>query len=112
MVTQELARRIAQRSRPSASDVVHRDIKNSSPSIQQKIQGSLNRAMLIVDRNHPGTIEFQGEGVKFASKQYRLLRPLAESPASACTTMLYIIRSGATKSPWNCSTELPQVTAG
>jgi DNA-binding response OmpR family regulator len=80
MVPQELAQRIAQRSRPSASDVVHRDIKNDSIFIQQKIQESVNRAILVVDQKHPGTIEFQGKGVKLTSKQFWLLAALADSP--------------------------------
>ena len=80
MVPQDLARRIAQRSRPSASDVVHRDIKNGSPSIQQKIQESVNRAILIVDRKHPGTVEYRGKTVRLTSKQFWLLETLAENP--------------------------------
>ena len=80
MVPQDLARRIAQRSRPSASDVVHRDIKNGSPSIQQKIQESVNRAILIVDRKHPGTVEYRGKTVRLTSKQFWLIETLAENP--------------------------------
>ena len=80
MVPQDLAQRIAQRSGPSAPDIVHRDIKNDSPSIQQRIQESVNRAILVVDQRHPGTIEFQGKGVKLTSKQFWLLTALAESP--------------------------------
>src|SRR5438445_13022396 len=81
MVPQDLAQRIAQRSRPSAPDIVHRDIKNDSISIEQKIQESANRAILVVDQRHPGTIEFQGKGVKLTSKQFWLLAALAESPS-------------------------------
>jgi helicase len=80
MVPQDLARRIAQRSRPSASVVVYRDIKNESPSIQQKIQESVNSAILIVDRKHPGTVEYRGKTVRLTSKQFWLLETLAENP--------------------------------
>jgi hypothetical protein len=80
IVSEDLARRIAQRSRPSAPDIGHRDIKKNSPSIQQRIQESVNGAILVVDQRHPGTIEFQGKGVKLTSKQFWLLAALAESP--------------------------------
>src|SRR5215467_3674706 len=80
MVPEDLARRIAQRLRPAASDVVDRPVKKSPPSIQQKIQEAVNKAILVVDQKHPGTIEFQGEGVKLTSKQFWLLAALAESP--------------------------------
>ena len=55
-------------------------MKNNSPSIQQKILESVNKAILVVDQRHPGTIEFQGKGVKLTSKQFWLLAALAESP--------------------------------
>jgi Transcriptional regulatory protein, C terminal len=80
IVPEDLARRITQRLRPSASDVVNRPVKKNPPSIQQKIQESVNRAILVVDQRHPGTIEFQGKGVKLTSKQFWLLAALAESP--------------------------------
>src|ERR671919_119745 len=81
MVPQELAHRIAQRLRSAASnDVVDRPVKKSPPSIQQKIQDAVNKAILVVDQKHPGTIEFQGKGVKLTSKQFWLLAALAEAP--------------------------------
>src|SRR5215510_7472579 len=80
IVPDELARRIAQRLRPAVSDVVDRPVKNNPPSIQQKIQEAVNRAILVVDQKHPGTIEFQGNGVKLTSKQFWLLAALAETP--------------------------------
>ena len=55
-------------------------MKKNSPSIQQKILESLNKAILVVDQRHPGTIEFQGKDVKVTSKQFWLLAALAESP--------------------------------
>ena len=80
IVPEDLARRIAQRLRPPASDVVDRPVKKSPPSIQQKIQEAVNKAILIVDPKHPGTIEFQGKGVTLTSKQFWLLAALAETP--------------------------------
>jgi DNA-binding response OmpR family regulator len=55
-------------------------VKNKPPSIQQKIQDAVKKAILVVDQKHPGTIEFQGKGVKLTSKQFWLLAALAESP--------------------------------
>jgi len=55
-------------------------VKNKPPSIQQKIQEAVNKAILVVDQKHPGTIEFKGKGVKLTSKQFWLLATLAESP--------------------------------
>jgi helicase len=80
IVPEDLARRIAQRLRPLVSDVVDFPVKKSPPSIQQKIQEAVNKAILVVDQKHPGTIEFQGKGVKLTSKQFWLLAALAESP--------------------------------
>ncbi len=80
IVPEDLARRIAQRLRPPAADVVDRPVKMSPPSIQQKIQEAVNKAILIVDPKHPGTIEFQGKGVTLTSKQFWLLAALAETP--------------------------------
>ncbi len=80
IVSEDLARRIAQRLRVSAPDVVDRPVQKSPPSIQQKIQQAINKAILVVDQKHPGTIEFQGKGVKLTSKQFWLLAALAESP--------------------------------
>ena len=80
IVPEDLARRIAQRLRPQASDVAERSPKKSPPSIQQKIQEAVNKAILVVDQKHPGTIEFHGKGVKLTSKQFWLLAALAESP--------------------------------
>jgi DNA-binding response OmpR family regulator len=80
IIPEDLARRIVQRLRPQAPDVADRPAKKSPPSIQQKIQESVNKAILVVDQKHPGTIEFQGNGVKLTSKQFWLLAALAESP--------------------------------
>ncbi len=80
MVPEDLARRIAQRLRPPGSDEVDPPVKKNPPSIQQKIQEAVNKAILVVDQKHPGTIEFQGKGVKLTSKQFWLLAALAESP--------------------------------
>jgi helicase len=79
IVPEELARRIAQKVGRPMSEVLSRSQKNS-PSIQEKIQESVNKAILLVDQKHPGTIEFQGKGVKLTSKQFWLLAALAESP--------------------------------
>jgi helicase len=80
IVPEEVARRIAQRLRLSVSDRVERPVPKSPPSIQQKIQEAVNGAVLVVDPRHPGTIEFQGKGVKLTSKQFWLLAALSESP--------------------------------
>ncbi|MGH7828577.1 MAG: winged helix-turn-helix domain-containing protein, partial [Candidatus Binatia bacterium] len=78
IVPEDLARRIAQKiGRPS--EVLSRPQKNS-PSIQEKIQQAVNKAILLVDRNHPGTVEYRGKTVRLTSKQFRLLATLAESP--------------------------------
>jgi DNA-binding response OmpR family regulator len=55
-------------------------VKKDSPSVQKKILESVSKAILIVDQRHPGTIEYQGKGVKVTSKQFWLLAALAESP--------------------------------
>ena len=80
IVPEDLARRIAQRFRLPASDLDDRSVKKSPLSIQQKIQEAVNKAILVVDQKHPGTIEFQGKGVKLTSKQFWLLAALAEAP--------------------------------
>jgi DNA-binding winged helix-turn-helix (wHTH) protein len=80
IVPEDLARRIAQRFRLPASDLDDRSVKKSPLSIQQKIQEAVNKAILVVDQKHPGTIEFQGKGVKLTSKQFGLLAALAEAP--------------------------------
>jgi DNA-binding winged helix-turn-helix (wHTH) protein len=80
IVPEDLARRIAQKLRPSVSDVVDRPVKNNSPSIQQKIQESVSKAILVVDRRHPGIVEYRGKTVRLTSKQFWLLASLAESP--------------------------------
>ncbi len=79
IVPEDLARRIAQKVGRPTSEVSSRLQKNS-PSIQEKIQESVNKAILVVDQKHPGTVEFQGKGVKLTSKQFWLLAALAESP--------------------------------
>jgi DNA-binding winged helix-turn-helix (wHTH) protein len=83
IVPEDLARRIAQRVGQPASEVLSRSQKNS-PSIQEKIQQAVNKAILLVDRNHPGTVEYRGKTVRLTSKQFRLLATLAESPGK-CT---------------------------
>jgi replicative superfamily II helicase len=80
MIPEDLAKRIAQRLWPAPSVVADRSLKNDSPSVQQKILESVNKAILVVDQRHPGTIEYQGKGVKVTSKQFWLLAALAESP--------------------------------
>jgi helicase len=80
IIPEDLARRIGQRLRPPSSGVVGRPVKNDSPSVQRKIVESVNKAILVVDQKHPGTVEYQGKGVKVTSKQFWLLAALAESP--------------------------------
>jgi DNA-binding response OmpR family regulator len=55
-------------------------VKNNSPCVQKKIQESVNKAILVVDRKHPGTVEYRGKTVRLTSKQFWLLAALAESP--------------------------------
>ncbi len=52
--------------------------KNESQVIE--VQTSTSRAILMVDRNHPGTVEYRGKTVTLTSKQFWLLAVLAESP--------------------------------
>jgi helicase len=80
IIPEDLVRRIGQRLWPSSSSVVDRPVKNDSPSVQKKILESVSKAILVVDQRHPGTIEYQGKGVKVTSKQFWLLAALAESP--------------------------------
>jgi helicase len=80
IIPEDLARRIGQRLRPPSSGVVGHPVKNDSPSVQKKILESVSNAILVVDQRHPGTIEYQGKGVKVTSKQFWLLAALAESP--------------------------------
>jgi DNA-binding response OmpR family regulator len=79
IVPEDLARRIAQKVGRPASEVLSRPQKNL-PSIQEKIQQAVNKAILLVDRNHPGTVEYRGNTVRLTSKQFRLLATLADSP--------------------------------
>ena len=44
------------------------------------IQKKITEAILVVDRDHPGTIEYQGKHVKLTSNQFWLLAALAEAP--------------------------------
>jgi helicase len=80
IVPENVARRIEKRLGPMAADIVQLPVKNILPSIQQKILKSVDKAILVVDQRHPGTIEYQGKGVKVTSKQFWLLAALAESP--------------------------------
>ncbi len=48
-------------------------------SLQQATKPT-SRTILVVDRKHPGTVEYRGKTVKLTSKQFWLLSALAESP--------------------------------
>lgn len=52
--------------------------KNESQVIE--VQPSTSMAILMVDRNHPGTVEYRGKTVTLTSKQFWLLVVLAMSP--------------------------------
>jgi len=40
----------------------------------------VNKAILVVDRKHPGTVEYRSKTVRLTSKQFWLLETLAENP--------------------------------
>jgi replicative superfamily II helicase len=80
IIPEGLARRIGQRLQPPSSGVVGHPVKNDSPSVQKKILDSVNKAILVVDQKHPGTVEYRGKTVRLTSKQFWLLESLAESP--------------------------------
>ena len=82
IVPQELAHRIARKfSRTVAPVAVARPAESlPTKSVQREIQESVNKAILVVDRKHPGTVEYRGKSVKLTSKQFWLLSALAESP--------------------------------
>jgi len=61
-----------------SSSIAPGENKNESQVIE--VQASISRAILIVDRNHPGTVEYHGKTVRLTSKQFWLLAVLAESP--------------------------------
>ena len=73
----DLARRVAKEvsrlAKPTSSPAVKEDAR-------AEVRGSKSNAVLIVDKKHPGTIEFRGRTVKFTSKQFWLLASLAGSP--------------------------------
>ncbi len=54
--------------------------ENANKSRVMEVQASTSRAILTVDRNHPGTVEYHGKTVRLTSKQFWLLAVLAESP--------------------------------
>jgi len=60
----------------------------------QEVQTSTSKAVLIVDRNHPGTVEFRAKTVKLTSKQFWLLAALAESPGKCVPYDLIYKRVG------------------
>src|SRR5712692_3976936 len=82
LVPPDLARRVAKKLSPGPKpDLETHSVKNVSPkSIQREIQDSVNKAILVVDQRHPGTVEYRGKTVKVTSKQFWLLAALAESP--------------------------------
>jgi DNA-binding response OmpR family regulator len=55
-------------------------VKKNSPSVHQKIQEAVNKAILVVDRKYPGTVQYRGKTIKLTSRQFWLLAALAESP--------------------------------
>ncbi len=76
-----LARRMAEAVSKFAklnSSIVLGENKNESQVIEG--QTSSSRAILMVDRNHPGTVEYRGKTVTLTSKQFWLLVVLAKSP--------------------------------
>lgn len=82
IVPQEVAHRITRKLSRTVAPVAVAHSAESLPtkSVQREIQESVNKAILIVDRKHPGTVEYRGKSVKLTSKQFWLLSALAESP--------------------------------
>jgi len=82
IVPQEVAHRITRKlSRTVAPVAVAHPVESlPTKSVQREIQEAVNKAILIVDRKHPGTVEYRGKSVKLTSKQFWLLSALAESP--------------------------------
>jgi replicative superfamily II helicase/DNA-binding winged helix-turn-helix (wHTH) protein len=79
LVPADIAKRIARKfnhaTEPKRNQKLAKEVQ-TAVTVQKKITD----AILVLDRQHPGTIEFQGKGVKLTSKQFWLLTALAESP--------------------------------
>jgi ATP-dependent DNA helicase len=82
LVPADIAKRIALKfnhaTEPKRNQKLAKEVKTAVAPIT--IQKKITDAILVLDRQHPGTIEFQGKGVKLTSKQFWLLTALAESP--------------------------------
>ncbi len=76
-----LARRMAEAisgfAKPISSTAIGEN-KNESQVIE--VQPTTSMVILMVDRNHPGTVEYCGKIVRLTSKQFWLLVVLAKSP--------------------------------
>jgi DNA-binding response OmpR family regulator len=82
LVPADIAKRIARKfnhaTEPKRNQKLAKEVQMAvAPITRQK---KITDAILVLDRQHPGTIEFQGKGVKLTSKQFWLLTALAESP--------------------------------
>ncbi len=75
-----LAKRVAQEAltfgNPGSSTAVKEGGKESKA---KEIEASTSKVVLVVDRNHPGTVEYRDKPVRLTSKQFKLLAALAES---------------------------------
>ncbi len=78
-VAREVVKQLSSDGKLGAEDRVVRD-NRAEPEVQQA-QNSRSKAILVVDRKHPGTIEYRGKTPKLTSKQFWLLAALAETPA-------------------------------
>ena len=82
LVPADIAKRIARKfnhaTEPKRNQKLAKEVQTAVASMT--IQKKITDAILVLDRQHPGTIEFQGKGVKLTSKQFWLLTALAESP--------------------------------
>ena len=88
LLPQEIVKRIATKfgkaAIPSApkAEPTNKVIPGTKP---ESIQKRITDAILVVDRTHPGTIEYQGKQVTLTSKQFWLLATLADS-AGKCVS--------------------------
>ena len=76
-LAQRMAEAISGFAKPISSTAIGEN-KNEAQVIE--VQPSTSRAILMVDRNHPGTVEYRGKIVRLTSKQFWLLVVLAMSP--------------------------------
>ena len=77
-IAKRIARKFANISEPKRNTNVVKEIQTAPVPVP--LQKKVADAILVVDRKHPGTIEYQGKRVKLTSKQFWLLAALADAP--------------------------------